>query len=231
MIDEISFDALSESEKVAYLFNVSLHAWNKTLDFDSKMDNIISELEAKQKIILIKLLGDNVNPKSIKMYKDFLRENYAMLNPDQLFDFVLKGWLDFTDEDANALIDKALSQAKSKVKGYYAFPDPLENTLQAIYILYIIGKIQDLSGLKPLVADYDFLQFFLDDAAFDYSKIDFSNYMWENIARQPQFMDKIVLHKEQIIPTIQRKIDLDAATEFERKVLYGVLMDRDSILL
>ena len=65
----------------------------------TKLDNIISELEPKQKIILIKLLGDNVNPKSIKMYKGFLRENYAMLNPDQLFDFVLKGWLDFTDED------------------------------------------------------------------------------------------------------------------------------------
>lgn len=36
---------------------------------------------------------------------------------------------------------------------------------------------------------------------------------------------------QNIMYGIQRKIDLDAATEFERKVLYGVLMDRDSILL
>lgn len=42
---------------------------------------------------------------------------------------------------------------------------------------------------------------------------------------------RIVLHKEQIIPTIQRKIDLNAATEFERKILYGILRDRDTVLL
>jgi len=200
-------------------------------DIYTKLDNIISELDPKQKIILIELLGDNVNPESVGMYKNFLRENYSMLNPNQLFDFVHKGWLDFTDEDANALIEKALSLARSRIKGYYAYPDPLESTLQVIYILYIIGKIQDISGLTPLVADYDFLQFFLEDASFDYSKIDFSNYMWENIARQPKFMDRIVLHKEQIIPTIQRKIDLNAATEFERKILYGILKDKDTVLL
>lgn len=112
----------------------------------------------------------------------------------------------------------------------HVFPNPLENTLQTIYIFYILGKIQDLSRLRPLLEDSIYLQFFLDDPSFSYEQIDFSDYMWQNIAKQSRFMDKIVLHKEQIIPIIQMKIDLNTATEFERKVLYGIFEGKNAIL-
>ena len=54
--------------------------------------------------------------------------------------------------------------------------------------------------------------------------------MWGNIARHKQYMDLFVVHKEQIIPNIQKKVELDQATEFERKVLYGILLDRQTLI-
>lgn len=76
----------------------------------------------------------------------------------------------------------------------------------------------------------DFLQFFLNSEKFDYTKVDFSNYMWVNIARQPRFMEKLVSHKKDIIPKIQHRLEIGQATEFERKILYGYLLNKSEIL-
>lgn len=74
------------------------------------------------------------------------------------------------------------------------------------------------------------LQFLIDSDNFDYTQVDFSNYMWENIARRERFMEKFVEHKDVLIPIIEKKIDMDTATEFERKVLYGFLKDQSKLL-
>lgn len=197
----------------------------------TKLDNIILELEPEKQIALIELLGNNVSPTSIELYKNILKTHFTLLSPVQLLEFTCRNWIDFSEDNANALIDKVLEELnQNTTKKMHVFPNPLENTLQTIYIFYILGKIQDLSRLRPLLEDSIYLQFFLDDPSFSYEQIDFSDYMWQNIAKQSRFMDKIVLHKEQIIPIIQMKIDLNTATEFERKVLYGIFEGKNAIL-
>ena len=62
-----------------------------------------------------------------------------------------------------------------------------------------------------------------------YEKVDFSHYMWENIARRPQFMEKFVEHKNKIIPKIQWRIQVGTATELEKKILYGYLLEREEL--
>ncbi|MDE7137772.1 MAG: hypothetical protein K2O29_04860, partial [Ruminococcus sp.] len=75
----------------------------------------------------------------------------------------------------------------------------------------------------------DFIDFFLEPDNFDYSKVDFSNYMWENIARQPWLMERIVQHKDIVISSIKKKVEMDISTEFEKKVLYGVLLEKSAL--
>lgn len=177
------------------------------------------------------MLGNNVSPTSIELYKNILKTHFTLLSPVQLLEFTCRNWIDLSEDNANTLIDKVLEELnQNATKKLHVFPNPLENTLQTIYIFYILGEIQDLSRLRPLSEDSIYLQFFLDDPSFSYEQIDFSDYMWQNIAKQSRFMDKIVLHKEQIIPIIQKKIDLNTATEFERKVLYGIFEGKNAIL-
>ena len=54
--------------------------------------------------------------------------------------------------------------------------------------------------------------------------------MWVNIARIDQYMESLIVHKDQIIPNIQKRIELDQATEFERKVLYGFFLEKQDLL-
>ena len=75
-----------------------------------------------------------------------------------------------------------------------------------------------------MIGESDFLKFFLDEENFDYTKIDFSNYMWENIANTPRFMKRIIKHRLEIIPILEEKVKQDQAAEFEKKILYGQLL-------
>ena len=61
------------------------------------------------------------------------------------------------------------------------------------------------------------LQFLLDRESFDYSQVDFSNYMWENFVRHEKYMASFVAHKDVIIPRIQKRIEAGGASEAEKK--------------
>ena len=43
-------------------------------------------------------------------------------------------------------------------------------------------------------------------------------------------MKKLVAHKEDIIPKIQQRLEIEQATELEKKILYGYFLDQQGIL-
>lgn len=73
------------------------------------------------------------------------------------------------------------------------------------------------------------LQFLLDSESFDYSQVDFSNYMWENFARHEKYMSCFIAHKDAIIPIIQNRIKSEEASETEKRILYGFLLSGNEI--
>lgn len=157
--------------------------------------------------------------------KEFISKNFESLQSDDIIDFSFSGWLKLSEDNARAIIEKTLEIKKAQTSGVVSFPDPLETQLELVCLLYITNAIDDISLLKPLAAENDYLRFFFDDPTFEYSKISFKDYMWENIARTPKYTEKLKVHAEEIIPRLQREIEVDSATEFERKLLYGVLLD------
>ena len=137
----------------------------------------------------------------------------------------MDNWLIITPDHEAKLINDAIALYKHrKATGIRTYPDHFKMQLELLYILYITEKIGSLEPLREMIGESDFLNFFLDEENFDYTKIDFSNYMWKNIANQPRFMEKIVKHRGVIIPILEEKVKQDRATEFEKKVLYGQLL-------
>ena len=127
---------------------------------------------------------------------------------------------------------KAINTFKSQQESpVHSYPDPLQGQIEFICIMFITGKISDIECLREIMNTNDFLSFFLDPDKFDYSKVNFSNYMWMNIVRNKNFRDILIEHRSEIIPNIQKRIELDQATEFERKVLYGYFVTEDELLL
>lgn len=191
-----------------------------------QLTSIIHSFDGLRKLHAIRLLYRHVKNDNLeKECKQFIVDNFEKLDGDDIFDFAFDNWLIITPEHEAKLINDAISLYNHrKTTGVRTYPDHFKMQLELLYILYITEKISSLEPLKEMIGESDFLKFFLDEENFDYTKIDFSNYMWENIANTPRFMKRIIKHRLEIIPILAEKVKQDQATEFEKKILYGQLL-------
>lgn len=199
---------------------------------DEKLYTIIMSFEGRNRIIALRLLYKHLGAsRHLREYKEFIKSNNDLIDNNDIFDFAFNDWYDITDSHKKTMLKKAVDlynrQQSTNVRTY---PDPLQSQLELICSLYIVGEITDIENLREIMAASDFLQFFLEPNNFDYSKIDFSNYMWENIARHDRFMNVILAHKADILPKLRLRVETDQATETERKILYGYILDKNELL-
>lgn len=193
----------------------------------SLLSYVLNSPEYQQVKLMRVLYGMIKSPKVDSLILDYLDKNFDKLSNDDLFDFVVsKGLLKLSEHQKNSIIDKALRYYDEyRISGVKRFPDPVNTTLELIIILYLLGEITDISRLKDIEEENEFLKFFDDPSSIDYSKVDFSNYMWENIIRNDKYRAVLLQYKKLIIPNIEKKVKLDKATEVEKVFLYGYLYE------
>lgn len=196
-----------------------------------KIKNLIdNQKEFNKKCMLLKFFRKCITDKKIKSdYVAELSSNFNELDTSSICEFIFNGWFELSQDNINTLFDEIHRIKNNQKKGVILFPDPLERKLECVYILYIQGFISDISPLKDLADGRIHLQFLLNPDDFDYNQVDFSNYMWVNFARHPKYMEKFILHKDIIIPIIERRIENNEASETERKILYAFLLNKDEM--
>ena len=200
---------------------------SKAEETTNKIQDLIDATEGfHKKVILLRLfyqqiMGDTIQQK----YKCFLSENFAQLPIEAIYDFVFPGWLTPSQNSIKGFLNEILKISREQVTGVRSYSNLVETRLECTYLLYITDMITDISDLKEMSEGRPYLQFLLDPENFDYSQVDFSNYMWENFARHEKYMNCFIAHKNAIIPKIQSRIKSEEASESEKKILYGFLLD------
>lgn len=192
-------------------------------NFRKELYNIVDgEKDSRKKIKLLRLFFDKpVSGKKGNEYKHLLLENYSLLDNDDVYSFVFGKWIVPPPEEATNLIYSVLNSYRGRNKNVQSFPDPIERSLERVYIFYISGIMDSIDELEEMSAEYPHLDFLLHPKEFDYRKVDFSNYMWQNFAKSQKYLELFCKNKELIIPTIEERITRKKETEFERKILYG----------
>lgn len=200
-------------------------------DYNEKIYRMIdAESNINRKIILLRLFYKHVfDDEKAKAYRSFIENSFLALDTSAIIDFTFSGWLEPTQEDISALKIEVLNHYRNKNSVVRSFPDPYEDKLECIILLYITGKIDDISMLDELTCENTYLRFLLHPDSFDYREVDFSNYMWVNFARHSKYMSIFVDHKTDIIPRIKERIKKEEATETEKKILFGYLLQNDEI--
>lgn len=184
-----------------------------------------------RKVILLRLFFQHISDEGAKKnYHEFLSLNFLHLSKEAIYDFVFSEWFAISPETAEGLLTKLLKTNQQQPNGVYSFPDPVETDLECVYLLYITNKITDITILEEMAPGRPHLQFLLNPERFDYSQVNFSNYMWANFAHQKRYMDYFVSHKEAIIPNIISRVEQNRASEVEKKILYGFLLNKDEVL-
>ena len=95
----------------------------------------------------------------------------------------------------------------------------------SICLAILVEPLKELSDTRP------HLQFLINSDDFDYTQVDFSDYMWENFVRHRHLRVKFIEHKDVLIPILKKKIELGQACECDRKMLYGFLLDKEEMFI
>ena len=234
---EIVRSIVTRKEFFEYAANVSFGSLQQLIasllpnDISAEVQTTIDTTsDFKQKIILLRLFYQHIVDAGVqRTYQDFLSVNFLQLSTDAIYDFVFSGWLTLTSETAEAFLKGILVMNGHQAHGVHAFPDPVEAKLECAYLLYINDIITDITILKGLTEGRPHLDFLLYPENFDYSQVDFSNYMWVNFARHEKYMKCFITHKDSIIPQIKERIEKNDASEAEKRILYGFLLNGDDV--
>lgn len=196
-----------------------------------KIQTLIDSTEDfHKKVILLRLFYQQIIDDTIqKKYKRSLSDNFAQLPIEAIYDFVFSGWLIPSQNLIKEFLNEILKSSKKEITGVDSYPDTLEYKLECVYLFHINDMIEDISALDELSEGRPHLQFLLNPDSFDYTQIDFTNYMWENFARKDKYMSFFIAHKETIIPQIRKRIELKESSEVEMRILYGFLLKRSEI--
>ena len=202
---------------------------------EAAIKSIIDSFDnVNQKLICMGLLFKSFPPGEIKGgIKKYIEMNLPSVKRRYFIDFILNDFIALSEEETNSMVEKiiAIDDKQSKTPSI-SFPDPLESEIERLCLLILTDKISNLDILKRLEClnkKNEFLEFILHPDTFDFNCIDFSNYMWVNFARRPKYMDKFIKAKELLIPKIQHRVEIGAASEDEKKILYGFLLDKETI--
>ena len=239
--EEIDCSGFPIDQKVAYLHNSAVLEAIQTYfgGFDSAkvkqfVQNIAASKEREVFSGYLDIYSGNTKKRlsmyeALEKYKYILSDNFAQLPIEAIYDFIFSGWLTPDQNSIKEFLNGVIELSRKEVTGVHSYPDPVESRLECVYLLYINDMISDISALKELSEGRPHLQFLLDSESFDYSQVDFSNYMWENFARHENYMSCFIAHKDAIIPIIQNRIKSEEASETEKRILYGFLLSGNEI--
>lgn len=180
---------------------------------------------------LIWLFSNSItNEESVKALRCVINSNWQKLRSNMFLDFVFADWIELDKEKVEAIIHEVVElDNKRSSTGVYYMPDPLGEKIQELCILIITDKIDNLDCLLPIKNKTPQLEFLLAPDDFDYDRVDVSDYMWGNIMRSKKYLPYFIKAKEKMVPKIQRRITIGSASEFERKMLYGFLLDKEEL--
>ena len=71
--------------------------------------------------------------------------------------------------------------------GIHTYPDYLKLYIEQCILLKLLDFDVDLICLKPYEKYSVHLEFMLDPNGFDYTVVDFNNYMWRNLIYSPSY--------------------------------------------
>lgn len=203
-----------------------------------KIQEIIdSEKEFYKKIIILRLLYKNiVNEDLKKVCINFLSINYNDIPRNAQYDFIFGEWIKPTENDLEVLFSKIVDMQKERENqesnGMRIMPNTIDEKLEQVYVLYISGIIKDISSLEEISDKKSHLKFLLHPESFDYTKVDFSDYMWLNFARRKKYMDMFISHKSEILPRLLERYKSGSATDDEKKIMFRYMIsDEDFWML
>ena len=161
-----------------------------------------------------------------------LYEYLDVLTSSQIFNLLIEGTLKYSEECWAKFVDTINKEDAKRVTnlGMRSYPDLLLVTIEESMILKLFGFPVELERLESYAHYSEHLQFMLNPIEFDYSKVNISDYMWQNLIYSKEYREYFIKNKEIILTEeLKNSFELGVETKEQQKIVYGILLSEDEI--
>lgn len=154
----------------------------------------------------------------------YAHENFSRVSNNFLLSLANRGDFILSDKEKEAIKNTVKNDRKNNEKGYYYYPSKSKEYIELICILYIMGDNDIRDFIINFDEQFDYIDFLKNPECFDYTKVDFSDYMWVNFIKTEKLSQYFIDNKSVLIPKLEDRVKNGFATENEKVVLYGFLL-------
>lgn len=215
----------------------------KTRNLIKELSNYVSE-NLKNKVLSYLLSIEDNKEKmdriciAYQMYscdtvKEIIESNYGIMEFVDIFNMLIDGYIILSDDIKKRVLNEISKHFESEVPGviiqnntgYY------EQLLNYCIIMYLLNMDFDLKLLEKYKDYSDTVCFVLDPDSFDYSKVDFNDYMWFNLVYSEKYQKYFVEHKNEILSDkLKRVFELGIENREQQKIVYGILLNNEELI-
>lgn len=230
LLDNLLFDSDGEIKNYSNIENklISKFAKYKDDQLIAKCNTVMQSLNdvtaAAFRFNIRKLYSESDN-------LQYFSTHYQHLNFKNISFLLFDKYLDFNDEIGLKLFELyelayMESDKQKDMFGYSTF-DEYTNLLLAFPDFGIDIDLAQFEGFKD---KSDYLKYFFEPNSFDYSLVNLSDYIWENMFRSSRLRKELIKHKGQILsPQLKSILNNGTATNSEMKIVYGFLLSEDEV--
>lgn len=222
------YPAIAEAHSSMFSSVVKKLAPYANAETKKRLINEVESIKDKNKKIREIILLRHVLP--IDQYAEFLNSNLELINTESIFYLFIEKILSYSEAALNRFVDTIIREDKNRKEnpGMRSSPDWLITSIEECIILKLIGFTVDLALLEPYAYYSKHLQFMLNPNDFDYSSIDTSNYMWQNLIYYQDYREHFIVHKDELLSDdLKNLFDMGVETRDQQKIVYGLLLNDD----
>lgn len=168
----------------------------------------------------------------INTFKEVIENNIDTMEFLDIFQMTMDKHISLSSNIISRALSDIDSNYKNEVSGLYIS----NNTGNYIHLLNycIIWHLIDLDFDIRVLEEYkdcsEFVSFILNPESFDYSKVDFEDYMWQNLVYSKKYQHYFIEHKSEIInDKLKRAFELGIDNRDQQKIVYGILLNNDEL--
>lgn len=217
----------TNTNKFSSIISIFSHQINETSKMEL-VDSINKESILKEKLNKIFFFRKII---PIEQYLHFLESNISTLSSGQVFQLVIDKIITYSNEVFEKMFNLISSEVTRRKERPWerSFPDILRENIDRLLILLLLEYDVALSRLSPYIEYSDHLEFMLGPETFDYKKVDTSDYMWENLILSDKYQEYFILHKNDLLSTLEPLFNMGVETQTQQKITYGMLLDKASL--
>lgn len=187
--------------------------------YKNEIDKIIEDNNIKYILGLSRLLS---NEQIGRISKNVL-SSMESININTVIHLLFDNVIEYSEIIESKILSEVDSYVSYRIKnsGIRTFPDPLENILENVIVLFLLGKGVNIFKFEKYIEYNDVLYFIINPNDFDYKKISLDNFNWMNVIRDEKYLRIIIANAKDVVnKKLKYNIDNGFADEEQTRLYY-----------